>query len=205
LPYWGFIAAILSLLFFNATIEWVYRPGSGLLDPGAPWLVRALFNQGYLWFGLLLITGLVALLSAALPPLRPFHLRLRADWTRLSFGLYGACLMAALFTFEEYRFDEPFKIAAALILSAGAWVYLSSHSMRRRVAVLMVSLLLTALFTTVARVWLYPFQAWSIGHSFNLQTEVIQSFALWGWLLLVVLSPVLLRLFPVRTPGQGVS
>ena len=77
-----------------------------------------------------------------MPPLRPFYQRLRRDWTLLSFLLYGSTLFVLVFAFDDYINEEPYKIAAMLLLVAGGWLYLRSARPWQRLLALSAGLTL---------------------------------------------------------------
>ena len=174
----------------------------GVLRPSAadPWLVRAVYGEGELWFVLLGMTALMVLVAATLPPLRPFYLRIRDDWTLLSFGLYGATLVAVFVAFEDYPHPQkqPYIFLALLILAAGAWLYMRSAGRGGRCLALLAGITLSMAVAAVGKAILYTnSQLWPREtQHFTWQGEVLSTLFLWGWLLVVVMAPALLRLLP---------
>ncbi len=203
MPNLGIFGAFASLLFFNATIQVIYDPQRPILDPFGPWLERALFQGGYLWFGLLAIAVLLVLLAALARPLRPFYRRLRADWTLLSFGLYGAALPAVFFAFDDYVYDEPVQATAALLLAGGAWLHLRWLRPPRPLA-LILGLVFAAAATSLGKALLFVYLPAEAQRLFTWQSEVAGTLILWSWLALVVFSPALLRLLPAP-PEAGAA
>jgi hypothetical protein len=184
-------------------LSWTDRHFFALLRPSAsdPWIIRAAFGGGKLWFVLLGMAAFTVLIAAVCRPLRPFYLRLRDDWTLLSFGLYGAAVMAVNMAFEDY--PHPHKqlyiFVASLILVAGAWVYLRSAQLWQRSLALFGGITLSMAVAATGKAILYANPLlWppAAPRSFTWQSEVLCTVFLWGWVVAVVMAPALLRLLP---------
>ena len=187
----------------GSLLRWTDRHFFALLRPSAsdPWIVRAVYGAGELWFVLLGIAAFTVLMAATWRPLRPFYLRLRDDWTLLSFGLYGATVMAVLMALEDYPHPhkQPYIFVASLILAAGAWVYLRSAPLWRRALALFAAITLSMAVAATGRAILYANPLlWppAAPRSFTWQSEVLCTVFGWGWLVAVVMAPALLRLLP---------
>jgi hypothetical protein len=217
LPYTGVIGLDLSWVFarrgtimgintrggvVGSLLRWTDRHFFTLLRPSAsdPWIVRAVYGAGELWFVLLGIAAFAVLIAAACRPLRPFYWRLRDDWTLLSFGLYGATVMAVNMVFEDY--PHPHKqlyiFVASLILVAGAWVYLRSAHLWQRSLSLFAGMTLAMAVAATGKAILYanPLLWPRAARGFTWQSEVLCTVFLWGWLVAVVMAPALLELLP---------
>ena len=192
LPYVGLPLSLFSLVVF----ELVSSLHSLLLMPGAPWLLRQTVYQGLLWIGLLVAGPLVVLIARILPPLRPLYRRLRQDWTLLSFTLYGATLLALLITFDDYAYEEPYKIVAMLLLAAGGWFYLRAARPWQRLLALFIGLTLAMAVTAAGKAILRSSPNWPGSHCFTWQTEAMSTVIMWGWLVVAIFAPVLLGLLP---------
>lgn len=192
LPYLGVALSFLSIYV-------VAGPASRLANvfavPTEPWLFRQIIDQGVFWIGLLMTGLLLVVASRALRPLRPFYWRLRRDCTLLSFVLYGASLFALLLTFDDYRNEEPYKIAALLFLAAGAWFYLQSARSRQRLLALFAGLTLAMAVAAAGKAILYSSPDWPTLRLFTWQTEAMSTVTTWAWLVLVIFAPVWLGRF----------
>ena len=197
MPYLGMVGALLSMSLFSLLIGLIYSP-RGVLDPAAPWIVRALFNSGFQWFCLLVVMGFVFLLGVLLPSLRPLYGKIRKDWTLLSFGLYGAAMIGLLLTFDSYPHEEPYLIASALILATGEAAYLRSQRPWRQVAYLAAAIFVTMAVTATGKAILYSRPDWPYPRFFTWQTEALSTLFDWSWLALVILSPGLLAFLARR-------
>jgi hypothetical protein len=139
-------------------------------------------------------------MAAACRPLRPFYLRLRDDWTLLSFGLYGVMVVAVNVAFDDY--PHPHKqlyiFVASLILTAGAGVYLRSAHLWRRALALFTGMTLAMAVAATGKAILYanPLLWPREARGFTWQSEVLCTVFLWGWLVAVVMAPALLGLLP---------
>mgnify|MGYP001826078910 CR=1 FL=1 len=217
LPYTGVIGLQLSLVFarrvtmmgintragvVGSLLRQSDRLLFGVLRPlaSAPWIVRAVYGAGELWFVLLGITALIVLMAATLPPLRPFYFRIRDDWTLVSFGLYGATVLAVNMAFEDY--PHPHKqlyiVVASLILVAGAWVYMRSAHLWQRSLALVAGITLAMAVAATGKAILYAnAQLWPrVARGFTWQSEVLFTVIFWGWLVAMLMAPALLRLLP---------
>jgi hypothetical protein len=217
LPYTGVIGVLLSwALTTRGTImgintrggvvgsflSWADRHFFALLRPSAsdPWIVRAVFGGAELWLVLLGIAAFAVLMAAAWRPLRPLYLRIQDDWTLLSFGLYGATVMAVNAAFDDY--PHPHKqlyiFVASLILATGAWVYLRSAHLWQRFLALFGAITLSMAVAATGKAILYanPLLWPPEARGFTWQSEVLCTVFLWGWLVAVVMAPALLRLLP---------
>lgn len=217
LPYTGVIGWQLSWVFarrgtmmgintrggvVGSLLSWTDRRFFALVRPSAsdPWIVRAVYGEGELWFVLLGIAAFAVLMAAAWRPLRPFYLRIWDDWTLLSFGLYGAMVVAVNVAFDDY--PHPHKqlyiFVASLILAAGAWVYLRSAHLWQRSLALFAAITLSMAVAATGKAILYanPLLWPRAARGFTWQSEVLCTVFLWGWLVAVVMAPALLRLLP---------
>ncbi len=110
---------------------------------------------------MLLLVGLTgaAVLAARHTAMTGWRTRLEKDWTLLPFMLYVANLLAP--TYEDpYRGLEPYELAFALVLVAGAWPYLRASRPQVRMAALMVATLLAGGVLAFGVYQLYPAQIW---------------------------------------------
>jgi len=184
-------AGLLDLL-----LGWIDRLIHGMIHPSDSWIVRAVYGGGRPWFGLMGLTVFAVLIVAVWRPLRPFYLRIRDDWTLLSFGLYGATLLAIPYTFDDYpSAREPYIFVLALILAAGAWVYMRSAHIWRRALALFAAMTLSTVVGAAGKGIIYT-TAWPGRRHFTWQTEALSAVFLWGWLMVLILIPALLTLLP---------
>jgi hypothetical protein len=215
LPYTGVIGLLLSRSLAHRGTVMGLDTRAGVLDPllgwadrlflavvrrSNPWIVRAVLGAGWDWMVLLGLTAFTVLIAAVCRPLRPFYLRLRDDWTLLSFGLYGATLMAVNMAFEDYPHPhrQLYIFVASLILVAGAWVYLRSAHLWQRALALFGGITLSMAVAAMGKAILYanPLLWHPAARGFTWQSEVLCTVFLWGWLGAVVMAPALLALLP---------
>jgi len=184
--------------WIGSLLSWTDRLLYGIVRPGDPWIVRAVYGSGRSWFGLLGLAVFAVLIIAVWRPLRPLYVRMRDDWTLLSFGLYGATLVAASVTFEDYPSARwPYTIVMLLILATGALVYLRSARPRQRGLALFVAMALSMAVGAAGKAIIYAGPLWHRPYrTFTWQTEALSAVFLWGWLGVIVLAPTLLGLLP---------
>ena len=199
MPYLGLPLPIASLLLFNILVEmrgawWNRLPG----------LLSDFTLGGLLWMGLILPPLLLLVISSLVPRLRPFHQRLRDDWTLLSFLLYGAVPLALWITFDGYVNEEPFAILSLFMLALGGWFYLRSDEPLKRFASLQVGLALSLLTATVGKAVLF-IGSWFQVFNSTWKDELVSTVMTWIWLALIMLLPLALNLLPrPNNPPQEV-
>ncbi len=195
LPYLGLPLSLFSVyIFFDLVSSIWYRGPSPYTMPGI--LLRQFVNQGQLWIGLLVAAIFVILITSLLPSFRPFHWRLRQDWTLLSFILYGATLFALVLTFDDYINEEPYKIASMLFLAVGGWCYLRSTHAWQRFLALFIGLTLAMMTAAVGKAILYSSPTWPYPRHLTWQTEAMSTIIMWGWLALIIAAPILVKYLP---------
>lgn len=191
LPYLGVLLAIASFLLFNFLGNfrldvWWHR-SSGWGDD---------FNFGnFLWIGLILLVCFLLVIARSVPRFRPFYLRLREDWTLLSFMLYGTVPLMLWLIFDEYVNKEPFFALSLFMLALGGWFYLRKDEPLKRFVSLQIGLALS-MFTAAAGkaaliLWSRPQEL-----NFVLKDELFFSLETWLWLALIMFLPLLLNLLP---------
>jgi hypothetical protein len=191
LPYVGFPLALFSVYgAFGLMRNWP----RALLTPWDSWIVRQTVYQGVLWSGLLAAAFCVSLITRIVSPWRALHRRLRRDWTLLPFALYGATLFALLLTFDDYAGEEPYKIAAMLLLAAGGWFYLRSVRPWRRSLALFIGLTSAMAVAAAGKAILYSSSSWPYPRHFTWQTEALSTVIMWAWLALAIFGSGLLGL-----------
>jgi hypothetical protein len=155
LPSVGFVFAIIGMLLFSSWTD---------LRPAAPpytgdiWVKirHALLNDLIYYGHVLLLALLLLLLAARLPSLRSFYLRVRTDWTLLSFMLYGAPILTVIIGDDFSPGQEPFQLMGFAVLAVGAWAYLRIERPGMRLGTLLLSVLLAMGLMSLMVYVLYP-------------------------------------------------
>ena len=147
LPYVGIVLTIATYLHL---FQWVIRMTSPALitnfSPG-PWdrstyLLLEVASTGMLWLLLFCLTLLVVAPLTVFNRFKPLLVRLRHDWSLLSYLLYGESIFALLVLFDSHRSNPNYAIASLLCLLAGVWFYLRSPSRSFRLLALVACLTL---------------------------------------------------------------
>lgn len=193
LPYIGLPLPIASLLIFNAVLDPKW-PGFN-----APWLVGSFLMEGLLWGWMILIVAVLLLIAACVPRFRPFYLRLRDDWTLLSFLIYGAAPLTLFITFNEYKNVEPFYFLSLLMLALGGWFYLRNEEPLKRFVSLHIGLALSMLTAAVGKAIQFE-ESWPQFVSLGWENEMIYTLVTWVWLALIMSLPLLFNLLPRAEP-----
>jgi hypothetical protein len=146
-----------------------------------------------------------------IPHTRTLWARIRQDWTQLSFFLYGGLVVHIIFIFDDYQQDEPWLIAAWLVLAAGCWFYLRSKDPTHRILILLGGASLAMWIVAAGKFYLVPFQNWHPWiENYPPKTErwfeSLSMLADWVCLVVALLLPSLLKLLPQKhgaLPEQG--
>ena len=156
--------------------------------------MKQIVHQGILWGSLLISILLIFLLTRLIPHLRPFHQRLRDDWTLLCFLLYGAIPLVIVLSFEEFKHEEPFLLSSFLVLALGAWLYLRGDRPWGRFWSLLGGLTLAMSIAVLGQAVLYensfPYT------SFPLWTTTLSTVIMWMWMVLFMFISAGLGLMP---------
>lgn len=194
LPYLGFAAALLSVYLFSFLIGGVfYILSSDIFDRSS--LLGEIFLDGVFWFGLLMAMVLLIWGSTFSPKLRRF----REDWTLPGFMLYGAIPFIIWLSFDEYVGAEFYKLLIFLVLAFGAWFYLRNADPQKRFWFLFFAWTVSLLMTAASKAILIPSQDWPITIDTGLiLSEVKHTLIMGGWLVLIMLLPLLLKGLSVK-------
>lgn len=193
LPTWALPYLGLVMSFFNlvASTSWL-RIQDALPRTRVP-VLQDIYSRGSPLVGLIVLTLLFVLVTAAVKPLRPIYDRLRQDWSLLSFSLFGIVPLALFMSFDDHFFEEPYEAAALLVMATGAWVYLRTCNSSQRALILLVSITIV-MFLVVMGLWMIaPSQPWAASWTatdfdaarWNALSGTI---VLWGWLVAIVIA-----------------
>lgn len=202
-PYLGIVLAAVSVYALRGPMSGLYHTFVSRSDP---WFVRQVAYQGQCWGGMLIVTVVIVVAAAALPVLRPLYVRLRRDWTLLSFGLYGGALLALVLTLDDYVREEPYQLAAMMILVAGGWMYLRVHHLWQRALILSAAFTLAMGVAAIGKAILFASADWPYPRfSFTPRTEAVSTVIMWAWLMVAILVPALLNLLPDPERRMGTA
>ncbi|MCC6300824.1 MAG: hypothetical protein IT314_16180 [Anaerolineales bacterium] len=192
MPYLGVPLSLISLIAFNNMVnpEWNGFP----FLHNASWFVTQVFYLGMLWMGLIVSILLIFLLTGLIPRLRPFHQRLRDDWTLLPFTLYGAVPFVIVLSFDEFKNEEMYLILAFLALALGAWLYFRSASAWRKFWSLLGGLTLAMAVAFLGQALLYESSFPST--VFPRWNTTMSTFIMWMWMALFMFISAGLNLLP---------
>jgi len=115
---------------------------------------------------LMILLGALVLVNLLrlLPYTRTVWERIRADWTQLSFMLYGGLVFSILLMFEEYRQEDLWKFSAWACLALGAWLYLQGKGRKQRILALLGGATAAFWIVALAKWMLIPLQKWPTGY-----------------------------------------
>jgi len=161
------------------------------------------FWAGLMWLSLFALTFLALGLLALVRKFRILIVRIRQDWTIASYILYSGAIFTLLLTFNQYRYEKSYAVASSLCLATGAWFYLRSRRWWQRTLSLLTGLTL-ATGSIAASQWPADSLAswrqiliWFPSGGERL-FEIHRVLLDWGWMVLFLLAPIMIRLIPGR-------
>ena len=159
----------------------------------------ALLN-GFFWLVPFVTLLLLISLLRTWPRTRQLAQRVHQDWTLFSFMIYSGIVFQLELAFDEYAYDEPWKIACRICLLIGAWIYFKNADRRKRIVALLVGATLTYWIAAVGKWIVLPLQSWGDFYGYDHWTyrrfELGSTLADWVWVLFFMLIPALVRLLP---------
>jgi hypothetical protein len=196
-PLWGIFATDIKRMINYSTKTLVTRIQ-----------YSALLN-GFFWLVPFVALILLILLLKVWPRTRVLAQCIRNDWTLLSFMIYGGVVFDLELVFEEYAYDEPWKIACWTCLAFGALIYFKTADHRKRILTLLVGVTLTFWIVAVGKWIVLPIQNWGGWYGNDDWTyrrfELGRTLAEWGWVLFFMLLPALLTRIPRTKQPASVS
>jgi hypothetical protein len=213
LPYFGLALSAASFLFI---FQWaadllapaiISRLGAVPHNEGTHLLLQV-FWAGLMWLSLFLLVFIVFGVLALFRRFRSLLWRIRQDWTLASYILYAGAMFMLALAFNQYRYERPYAIASTFCLMTGAWLYLRSSQRWKRTLSLLVGLTL-AMWTAALGLWSGGnWQIWNNWQSWgSLENERwfegFRTILVWGWMMIAICAPVLLRLLPRPHPPNS--
>jgi len=207
-PYLGFLLAPVVMLSAYPVLWDFLQPRFVLTFGGrGGWSLstRILYSAAVEYTALFLVllsAFLLVNILRLLPYTRSIWQSIRADWTALSFLLYGGLVFLVALLFDEYRYAEIPHILAWLALALGAGLYLRLKERKRRMIALLGGAAAAFLISAVARWVIVPLQTqWLRNPTPDTRlNETVTVLVIGTGAILLLLAPVLLNLLP---PGDG--
>jgi hypothetical protein len=149
-------------------------------------------------FLVLISAFLLVNLLRILPYTRSVWQAIRADWTTLSFLLYGGLVFMVAWLFDEYHYAEIPHILAWLVLALGAGLYLRVKGWKRQILALLGGATAAVLISAVARWIIVPLQTQWLRNptSETRLNETVYVLVIGTGAILLLLAPALLNLLP---------
>ena len=210
LPYLGFMLMI-GIIVAGTDRLWGWIFSYFIKSFGSrtvwPLSVRIIYVgiSGFIMMVMILLSALILVnLLRLLPYTRNVWKHIRADWTQLSFMLYGGLVFYILLLFEEYRYEEIWKFIAWTCLALGAWFYLRAKQQLRRILALTLGATGAMWIVALAKWVLIPLQKWPNGYPIAPSEtthwlETGSAMLDWVFLLIMLLAPAILSLLPSST------
>ncbi len=215
LSYLGFVLMLGIILSPSSRFwGWIYPYFLQSYGPMSYWplSIRIIYLGTFefiMSFSILSSALILVNLLRLLPYTRGVWRRIRADWTQLSFMLYGGFVFYILLAFEEYRHEDIWKSIAWICLALGAWLYLGAKGQKQRILALICGATGAMWIVAFAKWVLVPLQKWPTGYPVapsEATRWVETSGAMIGWvcILIMLTAPALLNLLP-QAPSPIVS
>jgi hypothetical protein len=204
-PYVGIVLVIAGYLHLFWWVAALVSPSLiSNFTPG-PWdrstyLVLQVVSNGMLWLMLFCLTLLVVALLAVFNRFQLLLVRVRNDWTLLSYVLYGESVFALLLL-ESYRDEVNFAMTSLICLAAGIWFYLRSSSNWQRLLALLTCLTLAVGVTAVGKGEFSLGQVWASWVDLR-PSQAGRLFLSWLWMVAALVLPGLLSLKQGRGDRQ---
>jgi hypothetical protein len=210
LPYLGFISMV-GIIAAGTDRFWGWIFPYFIKSFGSrtvwPLSVRIIYVGifGFIMTIMILLSAMILVnLLRLLPYTRSVWIRIRADWTQLSFMLYGGLVFTIMLLFDEYRHEEIWKFIAWTCLALGAWSYLRVKSQKRRILSLLSGATGAMWIVAIAKWVLVPLQKWPTGYPIapsetTRWLETSSAMLDWVWILIMLMAPALLNLLPSPT------
>lgn len=214
LSYLGFylMVGILLARYDRIWAGWIYPEFIQSFGPRSLWSLAVRIGYGAVFaviilFSILLSALILVNLLRLLPDYSDVWGRMRADWTQLSFVVYGGLVPGILITFDEYHYIHIWLFLAWTILALGAWFYLRARSHKQRVLALVGGASGAMWIVALAKWVLIPLQNWPDGYPVapsptTRWVETGGALAGWGLIVLLLLAPALLKLLPALPPQR---
>ena len=201
MPYLGVPLPVISVITFSAFVNPEWR-GFPFLQESS-WFVKQVVHQGMVWGGVFVSLLVIFLLTGFIPRLRQFHVRLQTDWTLLPFILYGAMPLVIVFSFEEFKNEEPYLLLSFLGLALFGWFYLRNTGAWKRYWSLIGGMTLALGIAVLGQTLLYessfPFT------NFPRWTTTLSTVIMWIWMVLFMFISAGLGLLPHKDEHKEVA
>ena len=207
LSYLGFVLMLGFILSrYDRIWGWIYPFFIQSFGPRSYWplqiriLYVALFD--FIVFFSILLGALILVNLLRLPPhTRGVWQRIRADWTQLSFLLYGGLVLSIALVFDEYHHADAWQFMAWICLALGAWLYLRAKRQKQRILALICGATGGMWIIALAKWVLIPLQKWPTGYPVSPSEatrwlETGSAMIGWVWILVMLLAPALLSFMP---------
>lgn len=211
LSYLGFVLMLGFILSrYDRIWGWIYPFFIQSFGPRSYWSlpIRILYVAVFefiFFFSILLGALILVNLLRLLPHTRGVWQRIRADWTQLSFLLYGGLVISTVLLFDEYHHANVWQLVAWSCLVLGAWLYLRAKRQKQRILALLCGASGAMWIVALAKWVLIPLQKWPTGYPVSPSeatrwVEVGSAMIGWVWILVMLLAPALLSLLR-QSPG----
>jgi hypothetical protein len=207
LSYLGFVLMV-GIIFsrYDRFWGWIYPYFTQSFGQRSIWSlpIRIIYVGTFafiMMFSILLIALILVNLLRLLPYTRGVWQRIRADWTQLSFLLYGGLVFGILIVFEEYQHEYIWQLLAWICLALGAWLYLRAKNQKQRILALLGGATAAMWFVALAKWMLIPLQEWPTGYPVapseaTRWVETGSAMINWVFILIMLIAPALLNLLP---------
>ena len=141
------------------------------------------------WIPLAVVVLISLLMTRSLRPLQAFFTNIRADWTQLTFGLYGSMPLLISVSFDEVDrlYSLYFMVILTVLMVGTVFFYMQQQNHRERIAVLG-----TGIFLIITLAMAAPTTYWRNHGGTNILPAVIAGSVLY----LFMFSPALISLIP---------
>jgi hypothetical protein len=207
LSYLGFVLMVTIILSrYDQFFGWIYSYFTQSFGARSFWSLPIRIMYGGMFalimlFSFLLMGLILVLLFRLIPHTRDVWKRIRTDWTRLSFLLYGGLVFGILIMFDEYHHEHIWLLLSLICLAIGAWLYLRAKNQKQRLLALLGGVTTAMWIVALAKWMLIPLQEWPTGYPVapsetTRWLETGSAMIYWVFILIMLIAPALLNLLP---------
>lgn len=206
LPRWSlsYLGFVLTTFVFYSLL-WIlwglifHTPWMIIFGPMDTWSlpVRILYQGvtiAFMWFLVLAIA--IVLFNLFQHWFKNIWQSVRADWTQLSFIVYGGLIFYIWLIFDEYQHEKPWLFAAFTSLAVGGLLYLRARGLIGRFTALIIGSTAAMWIVAIGKWNLVPMQNWPVDLDAERIFESLRTISSWVVTIAALTAPLLLNLLP---------
>lgn len=201
MPYAGVLVTLaVFLVLMPLGVKTLFFSG----QMSAPWWLRMVTFEAIYLCALTAALALIVWLAGRISLTNTFSEQVRKDWSILSFAMYGGAMTLILGMYEDVTGTGLYILITAIPLLIGAWIYLCTQVLQRRIISLSVAILVAMGIAFVANLqlmdWVSPL-VFKIG-SFGVTRSALSIILTWLLCEAMLFLPMVVRHIPFTKQTQ---